>query len=276
MLMRPADSPHAPLQQSRLYAELLTALGRETALIETGVGRLLTVRRGPVSYAARGPVWTLSDAEARVDFLRRHGPLILVDENSGPDVLRAAGYRPLLAGTEHAILTLDGDLLGRAHGKWRHAAKQGQHAGLDLQIRPFELGRDLPLLLAERKQRRAKGYRGYPSAFTQALAMTDPDAVLTLSAMKDGERIAGLIFLVHGTGATYHLGWTSAEGRRLCAHHAGLVLAARALAAQGVKTLDLGRIDRQEAPGLARFKLRTGARAVVLGGTWWRLPAWRR
>jgi hypothetical protein len=39
--------------------------------------------------------------------------------------------------------------------------------------------------------------------------------------------------------------------------------------------LDLGTLDTQNAPGLARFKLGSGATAQLLGGTWARLPGWR-
>ena len=53
-----------------------------------------------------------------------------------------------------------------------------------------------------------------------------------------------------------------------------LMEAARRLAATGVTELDLGTIDTDASPGLARFKLGSGATVQRLGGTWLRLPGW--
>ena len=48
--------------------------------------------------------------------------------------------------------------------------------------------------------------------------------------------------------------------------------AAQALRAEGVRWLDLGSVDNEAAPGLARFKLGTGARLCRLGATCLVLP----
>jgi hypothetical protein len=51
-----------------------------------------------------------------------------------------------------------------------------------------------------------------------------------------------------------------------------LARAAEALAAEGLRWLDLGTVDTEAAPGLARFKLGTGARLRRLGATCLVLP----
>ncbi|MGL4236328.1 hypothetical protein [Tabrizicola sp.] len=51
-----------------------------------------------------------------------------------------------------------------------------------------------------------------------------------------------------------------------------LTRAAEALAAEGVRWLDLGSVDTEAAPGLARFKLGTGAGLRRLGATMLVLP----
>jgi lipid II:glycine glycyltransferase (peptidoglycan interpeptide bridge formation enzyme) len=81
-----------------------------------------------------------------------------------------------------------------------------------------------------------------------------------------------MLFLRHGTTATYHIGWTSRDGRAASAHNLILWDACARLAARGVRQLDLGIIDTETAPGLARFKLGTGAQPVRTGGTW--LSCW--
>ena len=49
----------------------------------------------------------------------------------------------------------------------------------------------------------------------------------------------------------------------------------RGLKKAGVKTLDLGGIDTEAGPGLARFKIGTGGEVLSLSGSWTRGPRWR-
>jgi lipid II:glycine glycyltransferase (peptidoglycan interpeptide bridge formation enzyme) len=86
------------------------------------------------------------------------------------------------------------------------------------------------------------------------------------------ERIASMLFLVHGRVATYQIGWSGEEGRRLSAHQLCLWEAMRALREAGVRRLDLGTVDTDAAPGLARFKIGAGARVRALGPTCLVLP----
>jgi hypothetical protein len=50
------------------------------------------------------------------------------------------------------------------------------------------------------------------------------------------------------------------------------MMAADDLAARGHVRLDLGTVDTEAAPGLARFKLAVGATVHPLGGSWLGLP----
>ena len=85
-----------------------------------------------------------------------------------------------------------------------------------------------------------------------------------------------MLFLLHATVATHYLGWTSDRGRQLGAQHRMIITAADTFAGRGLNRLDLGTIDTENAPGLARFKIGTGATVRSLGGTWLRLPRLRR
>jgi hypothetical protein len=84
-----------------------------------------------------------------------------------------------------------------------------------------------------------------------------------------------MVFLRHGAAATYQIGWSGPRGRALRANNAPLINAARRLAAMGITQLDLGTVDTQNAPCLARFQLGSGTVAEQLGGIWLRLPGWR-
>jgi lipid II:glycine glycyltransferase (peptidoglycan interpeptide bridge formation enzyme) len=83
---------------------------------------------------------------------------------------------------------------------------------------------------------------------------------------------AGMAFIRHGTSASYHLAWGSDLARAESVHHLMLTRAAEALFAEGVRWLDLGSLDSERAPGLARFKLGTGAGLRRLGATLLVLP----
>ena len=58
----------------------------------------------------------------------------------------------------------------------------------------------------------------------------------------------------------------------MIARHRSMTRAAEALWAEGVHWLDLGSVDSERAPGLARFKLGTGAALKRLGSTCLVLP----
>ena len=103
--------------------------------------------------------------------------------------------------------------------------------------------------------------------------MALPEAALRLWQWHEGGQVhAAMCFVRHGTWATYHLGWADARARAVGAHGLMLWQAALSLRGEGVTTLDLGDINTETTPGLARFKLGTGARLHRLGATCLVLP----
>jgi lipid II:glycine glycyltransferase (peptidoglycan interpeptide bridge formation enzyme) len=117
--------------------------------------------------------------------------------------------------------------------------------------------------------RRRAGFVGLPGDLVRAIARAQPDRqdVLVLTAEARRERLAGVLFFVHGRTATYTLAWTGPEGRRLRAHNLLLWRAVLALRERGVDWLDLGGVNAAAAPGVARFKLGLGGRLHTLAGT---------
>ena len=81
-----------------------------------------------------------------------------------------------------------------------------------------------------------------------------------------------MLFLSHRPCVTYHIGWTSADGRATHAHNLLLDHATAHFFQNGFTTMHLGLIETETTPGLARFKLGAGARITPLGGTWLHLP----
>ena len=286
--MRPAspvlDRP-LPLPQSEGFARALATLGR-TAEIESlqGSGQVLIVTRtirplGRLRVASRGPVFradaTADDRIAGLRAARLHG---LDAETGDGGVLRRAGFVQVMTPATVAVLTVHADpdaQLAQAGAKWRNAARQGLAAGLRIRQHLLCPTRDRWLLDADTGQQRAKRFRALPHALSLAFAQSNPGDALVLTAREGGTAVAAMLFLRHGAAATYQIGWSGPRGRTLRAHHALLVDACRRLAAIGVTQIDLGTIDTANAPGLARFKLGSGAAARTLGGTWVRLPVWR-
>ena len=89
-----------------------------------------------------------------------------------------------------------------------------------------------------------------------------------MTASLQGATVGAMLFLVHGDRATYHIGWSSPKGKQVSAHNLILWRAIAKLRKAGVRELDLGGLNTQDVPGIARFKLGTGARVRTLCGTW--------
>ncbi|ANT61335.1 hypothetical protein AYJ57_13700 [Salipiger sp. CCB-MM3] len=278
-----------PLPQSPQYARACAALGTETrGGTLTGSGSASgrewlhwqTQARhlpglGRVELLSRGPVTRDCDAPAPLDawfegFLaaRPRGPLLLNADGTPPEVLRRAGFWPLLTPASLALLPLGPETEMRAAlaQKWRNRLNRAQRSGL--RLRRLALRGDHWLLPTEAAQARARRYRNLPPGFLAAYAAANPGDALIWEARLEGAPVAAIAVLRHGLMASWTSGVTRPEGRRSGAMNLLLWEAARWLAAQGHLWLDMGILNQQDAPGLTHFKLGTGARVHRLGGTW--------
>ncbi|TGD45162.1 GNAT family N-acetyltransferase [Pseudotabrizicola sediminis] len=269
------------LQQSAAYACAVGACGGRIARAELRaegqvLARVQVMRRAGLAVALRGPVW--ADAVepglprralrrlARQTAFERRAALVVLPEQG----VRGLGIVPLMTPRHVALWDLrpgPEDLRAGMTGKWRTALGAAERHGVRAIAAPL---RTLPALIAaEGVQRQARGYRALPGAFTQAL----PASALRLWQWRQGGRAAAMMcFVRHGDWATYHLGHADAAARAAGAHRVLLWQAALALRAEGVTVLDLGDINTEEAMGLARFKLGSGAALHRLGATCLVLP----
>lgn len=277
---RLCDASRAPLQQRWAYGETVRRMGGEVCRLAVhedgkpvGLAQILTRRLVfRTALLTRGPIWVgavPSDTRDRALRMLRgslgtagHRFLLITPESDA----RPPFGRAIMTPATSATLALSPDMRQSLHGKWRNRLVKAEENGLS--IRSLT-GRDKEhdwLFDRERRQRLERGYRNLPPPFSDTW-LTEPSArTLTLLA-RDRHLLAGMMFLRHGTSATYHLGWTSEEGRARSAHTLMLWRAMETLHADGVETLDLGLLDTERAPGLARFKLGTGAVAHRLGAT---------
>ncbi len=282
----------AAWQQHWAYGAACEALGSRVIRVDLsadneviGLAQMVHRRLFGCLHAAvctRGPVWLGAPGpEARAEALarlRRELPLpwlrgLFVTPEAGADeipILRKAGLARVMTPYSTAVINLMSPtetLRANMHQKWRNRLVVAERAGLT--VRRADRRPDLYAWLLEReaKQQRARRYQALPVALIPAWQAAS-GGVLVLTAQHQGETVAAMLFLMHSDGATYHLGWSSPEGKRLSAHNLLLWQAIRKLKAKGLHTLDLGGLNTEAIPGIARFKLGSGAQVRTLCGTW--------
>ncbi|WP_294613574.1 GNAT family N-acetyltransferase [uncultured Roseovarius sp.] len=283
----PPPAP-AALQQTPQYARALAAMGTRVMVVagHSDAGMLaqaLIVRRriGPLTlnWLPLGPIWKPGLAAQHRDAFLSNLTRILSGGavwlgNAETEVaagdFTAHGFHSMITPTPVARLDLSPPATTRMaaqHGKWRNRLRHAQSADLVVRQREFDPTRDADFLARETAQRRKRRYRALPVGFTLKYAAQNPGSARLWSAHKNGALAAQMLILHHGVTATYHIGWTNEIGRKTSAHNLLLWQAQAWLAERGVTRLDLGLIDTDHTPGLARFKLGSGAALCTPGPT---------
>ena len=250
-----------PIQQSPDFTEILARAGASAHQVLAGANCVQVIDRGPVRYVSRPP--------ATADLRALRGKRVTVI-NAGRDTnnIRASGYVRIMSGASIAVLDTSKPM--RPAQKWRNALTKSRHFKTRITHRPLHPTDDW-LFKLDAAQQAAKSYRGLPHQISQHW----PQRYTVLSvAWHKKSPIAAMLHLIHGHAATYQIGWSGREGRRVNAHNLLLYDVAGKLRDIGVETLELGLVDTHNAPGLARFKIGSGAKVIKLGGTWIAPPRW--
>lgn len=252
--------PALPLQQSPQFARALTAFGSDVVSTAPVVLQRRIGTWGGIRFASR----------IRSDALTQ-APRLINGEDDAPAAYRAAGYRQIMTPAHVAEWDLtQTDRRAAMQGKWRNRLVKGEAAGLRVR-QTFWDGRPHWLFHQATAQARARRYRDYPFALLAAYAATNPKDSLMFEASAKGHPVAACLVVSHGTTATYMTAFSTPFGRDLQAPRVVLDHAAGHLTDSGHRIFDLGLVETDHTPGLARFKLGTGARLRALGGTWIRL-----
>lgn len=286
-------APFVPLQQAPAYGAALARRGRQIRrlLVEedgatvlgvqattrsvAGFPILTTALRGPLPFSGALP--SPDAMTAVVAALRRRWPHALivspefVEVDAVRTALRAARLRCVMSPASVVRVALDGDaavLRRRLDPKWRNRLVKAEASGLKVEIARGGAAMQY-LLNAHARLMTAKRFKGLPGDFVAAItAASARRDVFLCTAERKRSSVAAALFLRHGDSATYVIAASEAEGR---AAHAGNLLLWRgmlALAEAGVRICDLGLIDTDRAPTLARFKLGTGGSVFTPCGTW--------
>tara|TARA_B100001123_G_scaffold429351_1_gene547721 strand:- start:204 stop:1103 length:900 start_codon:yes stop_codon:yes gene_type:complete len=277
---------YAAFQQHWAYGSLITAAGgtchravikydgQVVALAQISVRRRIGFLR--IGLCMRGPVWlapldethkaTIYEALRATCPISKPRLMLWMPEKDGGIASRhqvISPYHTVMWSLQPALETIQAAM----DQKWRNRLTR---AGDTMRVK--ELGaRDYQWLLQEEAdQSRRIGYSGIsPQLIPYWQVETGKQGLLILAAELTGERVAGIICLIHGHSATYQIGWSSPEGKAHNAHNLLLWQAVKRLKARGIHQFDLGGINTEDAAGIARFKIGTGGQVVSLPGTYW-------
>lgn len=271
-----------PLQQHPLFQGALRYLNRKSECLCADQASALVIRRG-MGFSSRGPIWAdCTDFQDQVSVLgqlaRRGLRLVNAESEHQARALRQAGYGQIMTAAYVAELDLRPErdnLRAGMFGKWRNRLVRSEQAtkGGEFHINQtrFNLRQHSWFLAKEQEQRKKRRYHALPLGLIPALAAANPDALRLFEMTQNDQPIAATMFVRHGPMATYLVGWTSAEGRQVHAHNQLMWQAMCHYQNHKTTMLDLGQVDTETSPGLARFKIGTGAHVRPLGGTWLRL-----
>ena len=116
--------------------------------------------------------------------------------------------------------------------------------------------------------KKGKAYKGASLPLLKQLAshFLPKGKMVIARIIKEGRPVAGALFFLHGSCATYQIGWTGQAGRDCGAQHYLLWECCKMLKQKGLKDLDLGGFDETHSKGLATFKAGMGGDPVTLPG----------
>ena len=282
-----SQAGRSPLEQSWAYGEGLKntrslrgiiARGEEPiALVQAFERRVLS--RFRLVQILRGPVWLAGEPDARTlrlikeEFRARAGALLvwMPDLPAGKDsekLMHAAGLRRMATGYSSAWIDLrktDDQLHRSLHGKWRNALRAAKRHATEVDVSENKQHLDW-LLERYESHRRAARYAGPSHQFARAMVDAGAQIVLLRASVRARD-IGGILMVRHGASATYFIGWSNDEGRRVNAHNLLLWRGMMALKDRGVEWLDIGGINAA-SPGVARFKMGIGGEFFTLTGTY--------
>jgi hypothetical protein len=292
------DQQHAlhagALQQDWAYGSTMKMLGvpvLRASVLDDGVrvaqAQFIVRRWGnwaAIALCSRGPVWLHpllpEQKQAVYRLMKKTLPLkglrwmLVTPEESQAQAVGLPFWRRVMTPYSTVVLDLSQDLEALRLGfeaKWRNRLVAAENSALKVQRTGLKFGQYRWLLDHEQSQREIRGLAGLPIPFFEPYAQSRKSPaknVFGVRADLNQDRVAGMLFLIHGASATYQVGWSNDEGRQHNAHNLLLWDAIQALKERGVRQLDLGGVNTQRSAGIARFKIGTGGEVRTLSGTY--------
>jgi len=245
--------------------------------IKVGPIQVVDLYRGPMWFTVSPPdIWLCEFAElfAKMypkSLLRRRRWLPeWPNQEQARDVLIRLGFKPKPLAFETILIDLTQDessLRSQLKQKWRNALNKAERSALE--IKADWSGASANIFLKQYALDKAtKKYRGRSPRFVGtevALALKFQEALI-LWAFEGEVAVAGILILVHGSSATYRIGWTTEAGRKNNSHNVLLWEAIKQLKSRRIRYFDLGGIEPVKAEGLTHFKEGLGGESLKLLG----------
>ena len=298
---------HTPLLQSWQYGDAKVGTGRWEAvrfkivdmneapialaqflvLVVPLFGGLARMNRGPVLVAPQGANEQISVHviksllhEAKK---RRWWFVQIAPEISQSDIvekkLSSLGLRkqPVVPAAS-SVLSLEkteNELLMGLKGKWRNCLRKGLKLGVVVSAF-YGKSNELEVLVKRYQAlQNDKDFIGLPTMLVKALAEQEGEQWgFTLFVANDVDNagieksIGMLVSVRHGDTATYLIGATNSDGRRLQANYVLLWEAILAAKLDGCRWFDLGGVNKMTPEGIAHFKRGVNASMYTLVGEW--------
>lgn len=164
-----------------------------------------------------------------------------------------------------ALSTTEEGLRANLHGKWRNLLVKSERMGVEVRVESSDraLG---TLLERHRLLQHAKRFKGIAERLIRSLKCQPSGEMRILSAVVNGETVAGMLVVGHADTCTYLVSWNTPEGRRAAANYSLLWRAMLLFKALGYRWLDLGGVDDVGSPGVAHFKRGVNGREYSLLG----------
>jgi hypothetical protein len=293
------DSHHArmggALQQDWAYGACMKALGvqvlrgvvtreGEPLALAQFIVRFFGGKLASMAVCSMGPVWLAAvsahEKKQAYQILKKTIPLkklrlvLFTPCDAAASDLGLSSWRRVMTGQSTVVLDIAKpleDLRAGLDRRWRAPLMRAESSELKIHRVGTNAGQYRWLLDVEMQQREKRGFMGLPLQFFDLYVQSrgQPSKnILTIRADFGRDRVAGMMFLIHGEAATYHVGWNSDVGRDLHAHHLILWHGIQELKARGVRILDLGGVNTIRSAGIARFKISTGGQVITYAGSY--------
>ena len=292
------DQAHAQslgaLQQDWAYGATRVALGSSVLRavvhadgVPVAMAQFIARRFGQwaaFALCSRGPIWLQAlspkDKAAAYKAMRQSIPLkglrflmLTPDEVLSPD-LGLPFTRRIMTGYATVMLDISppmDTLRAQLDKRWRHRLGGAEKSELTIHRMGTNPSQYRWLIDAEMQQRVDRGLQGMPPIWFEHYAESRKQPsknILSMRADVGRDRVAAMMFVIHGQAATYQVGWTSDAGRDLHAHNLILWKGIEELKERGIRQLDLGGVNTGRSAGIARFKMATGGTVKVLAGSY--------
>ena len=262
-----------PVAAAQVRIKTLPGLGRGIAWIASGP-LLLPLEGSAPSHAVIAEVLSALRTEIALrqgHVLRLRLPGIAFhDQDEMAKVAKAAGFAPTDRAPVYRSIAIDlqqneAALMAAMNGKWRTDLRYAQKSGLALEV-GYSPEMQARFLVLFRDIQAAKGFS--PDITPEFhFALSGPDLHYDILIItKDGQDLAGIVIGTSGRCTVYLFGATAEAGRALRAGYLLTWEGIRLAQSRGIDWYDLGGVDFDDNPDVARFKDRMNGRKIEAAG----------